>query len=75
MIELEDAIKESEGYLTSRYFFTEMVLSQIEMILDFGMKHEKIELFFQSNNVFIQRICELVDEKKEMVESDESFIG
>ncbi len=75
LIELEDAIKESEGYLISRYFFTEMVLSQIEMILDFGLANEKIELFFQTNNVFIQQICELVDEKRDMVESDESFIG
>ncbi len=75
LIELEDAIKESEGYLLSRYFFTEMVLSQIEMILDFGLANEKIELFFQTNNVFIQRICELVEEKRDMVESDESFIG
>ena len=75
LIELEDAIKESEGYLLSRYFFTEMVLSQIEMILDFGLANEKIELFFQANNVFIQRICELVEAKKDMMESDESFIG
>jgi len=69
IIELEEMILQNKHYLLKVYPDTQEILSQIAMILDFGMDSKKVEEWLAFNRSSLTLIYELLEEKG----SDESF--
>ena len=64
VMELEENILKHKEYLLSVYQNTESVLSQISMILDFGLDNSKLNKWYRHNKISINTICELIEEKE-----------
>jgi len=69
VMELEENILKHKEYLLSVYKNTESILSQIAMILDFGLDNDKVHEWYRLNKISINIIYELIEEK----EKSESF--
>jgi hypothetical protein len=64
VIELEENILKHKEYLLSVHQNTENLLSQISMILDFGLDNDKLNKWYRLNKVSINTIYELIEEKE-----------
>ncbi len=62
---LEEKILENEIYLLTFYPNTQLILSQISMILDFGLSNDKIDRWFKLNKISINIINEILEEKND----------
>jgi len=63
VIELEESILQHKEYLLGLNPNTDMILSQISMILDFGMNSHDIKNWLELNKIAINIINEQVDKK------------
>jgi len=63
-MELEENILKHKEYLLSVYQNTESLLSQISMILDFGLDNDKVREWYRLNKSSINTIYELIEEKE-----------
>ncbi len=63
-MELEENILKHKEYLLSVYQNTDSILSQISMILDFGLDNDKLNEWYRLNRISINIICELIEEKE-----------
>lgn len=63
IIDLEKRILENQIYLFENFPNSEVILSQITMILDFGLSNEKIEEWFRLHNASVKLIDELLDDE------------
>ena len=61
--ELEDRILVNKEYLLEAYPSTEMILSQISMILDFGMNSNDIKKWLEFNKIAINIINEQLERR------------
>jgi hypothetical protein len=66
-MELEKQILENRCYLNRYYNNTEMLLSQIDMILSFGMPQDKIQHWLRTNKIAIQIIIDILKKKNEKI--------
>ncbi|WOE70829.1 hypothetical protein RZR97_04470 [Hydrogenimonas thermophila] len=62
-MDLEERILENRTVLIKSYPYTEILLSQINTILDFGISSDKIKEWLESNRTVINEIYELLDGK------------
>lgn len=70
LIDLETQILENRTYLFENFSNSKKLLSQIGMILDFGLNNEIIVEWFRLNRISVNIINELV-KKKLQKESNE----
>jgi len=70
LINLEKKILANEHYLTRNYPDTYLVLSQINMLLDFGMNDKKITEWYRTNKTAIQAIYNLLRKKNVSVSTN-----
>ncbi|SFP43639.1 hypothetical protein [Hydrogenimonas thermophila] len=63
LMDLEERILENRTVLIKSYPYTEILLSQINTILDFGISSDKIKEWLESNRTVINEIYELLDGK------------
>ncbi len=74
IIDLESRILENKCYLFKNFPNTEAILSQITMILDFGLSNDKIEEWLRLNKISINLIDEFLDDKYKDISLKNSII-
>jgi len=65
IIDLESRILENESYLFKNFPNSKAILSQITMILDFGLNNDKIKEWFRLNKISINLINEILQRKRD----------
>ncbi len=68
LIKIEESILNNQAYLMQYYPSTNIVLSQVSMLLDFGMSNDKIKDWLRLNKISINIIDEILQKR-----NNESF--
>ncbi|WP_169302260.1 hypothetical protein [Sulfurimonas autotrophica] len=67
LMELEKQILQNRYYLNRYYNNTEMLLSQVDMILNVGMPREKIQRWLRTNKIAIKIVIDILKKKNEKI--------